>query len=125
MRFTRTTTEPVHKDAVPLLDAHIARLREAHARFSEIYPGQWATWPGDDTVWETIRKELDAAKNGDWRIRVVLHPKTGIEVQAVAAPLGLSGLQKRTRADLRSVPFRAGIEQAGKEAASHLRFGAI
>ena len=125
MRFTRTTTEPVHKDAVPLLDAHIARLREAHARFSEMYPGQRATWPGDDTIWETIRKELDATKNGDWRIRVVLHPETGIEVQVVAAPLGLSGSRKRRRADFRSVLFRAGIGQAGKAAASHFRYRAI
>ena len=76
-------------------------------------------------VWETIRKELDEAKNGDWRIRVVLHPEPGIEVQVVAAPPGLSGLRRRTRADIRCVPFRAGIGQAGKETASHLRYRAI
>lgn len=111
MRYTRSSSRPVERDNIPLLDGHIARLRNACDHFAKLLPEKWGTWPGDERVWDQIRVKLNAADEGDWRIRVLLHPNAELEVQVVPAPAGLStsatppcSLCTRV-ADSRPIPF--------------------
>ena len=89
MRYTRASASPLQARDVPLLTGHIARLKGAHSQFTGLDSKRWGMWPGDDVVWETIRTKLDGADQGDWRIRVLLHPGAHVEVQVVPAPSGL------------------------------------
>ncbi|WVQ98850.1 hypothetical protein IAU59_005981 [Kwoniella sp. CBS 9459] len=83
-------TLPIEKSSIPLLHYHIERLREAHAYFAK-RDGQsvWGEWVGDDNVWNALKQALEdkeKAVRGDWRVRVVLHPGSRLEVQVVPAP---------------------------------------
>lgn len=98
MRYTNAQRRQVDKEDVPLIELHIARLREAHAYFAASNP-IWGEWPGDGAVWGTIRKRLGEADAGDWRVRVVLYIGAKLEVQVVPAPAsaGKSDVCGRTR----------------------------
>jgi hypothetical protein len=87
MRYTNAHGGEVLREDIPLIDYHIARLKEAHAHFAE-NDSAWGEWPGDDGVWQSIRSRLEEAHAGDWRVRVVLHAGATIEVQVVPAPAG-------------------------------------
>lgn len=73
MRFVAPSAYTiVTKEAVPLLDAHIARLRTAHAYYAQ-RDGQseWGQYPGDGAIWAEIRKTLEDHERtgpGDWRV---------------------------------------------------------
>lgn len=73
MRFVAPSAYTIiTKEAVPLLDAHIARLRTAHAYHAQ-RDGQseWGRYPGDGAIWAEIRKTLEDHERtgpGDWRV---------------------------------------------------------
>ncbi len=76
IRFTSphgTRPAPViEKHHVPLVDRHLARLREAHAYFSERDGSDaWGRWPGDEHVWLELKTALESKERettGDWRV---------------------------------------------------------
>lgn len=76
IRFTSpNATRPtpvIEKHHVPLVDGHIARLREAHAYFSERDGSDaWGRWPGDEHLWLELKTALESkerAATGDWRV---------------------------------------------------------
>jgi len=70
-----TCTDPaaeVTPDDVPLWPYHVARLRNAHARFVAAEGKQrWGAWVGDDAVWDSVRAAIvgkNAEGAGDWRV---------------------------------------------------------
>lgn len=89
MRYTTKDKAHVQKSDVPLLERHIRRLKLAHAHFSDEDSQRWGPWPGNDNLWLIIQSELSKADQGDWRVRVLLHPGPRIGVQVIPAPAGL------------------------------------
>ena len=77
LRYTTPPSGPrqcVERDHVPLFERHIARLRTAHTYFTERDgKGVWADWPGDEPVWEEIKRVLQRGEEdggGDWRVSI-------------------------------------------------------
>ncbi|KAK4686873.1 cytokinin riboside 5'-monophosphate phosphoribohydrolase, partial [Tremellales sp. Uapishka_1] len=95
LRFTspsETSTIPVLRSHIPLLDRHIRRLRRAHAYFSDRDgTAVWGDWVGEEKLWSLLHtrlEEVEQEKTGDWRVRVVYPPGGAIRVEVVPAPAG-------------------------------------
>lgn len=73
---------PVTPQNLPLWDLHLQRLRGAHTHFAA-RDKTWGSWPGDENVWEKVKKAIEAQGGvGDWRVRMLVRPD-GVEVQAL------------------------------------------
>lgn len=112
MRYTSSTeSKPFDMSRIPLLEYHLDRLRDAHAYFAT-RDGQsiWGPWVGDDRVRRAIETKLQAQHEeapGDYRVgftapslpfanmqvRVLIHPRSEVDVQAVPAPLDAGPFQ--------------------------------
>ncbi|WWD01279.1 hypothetical protein V866_008222 [Kwoniella sp. B9012] len=90
LRYTSSSSStklPVTEESLPLLDLHFERLREAFDHFSERDgKDRWGDWPGEERIWEELKEVLEQSQPGDYRVRIVIHPGSEIEVHCVPAP---------------------------------------
>ncbi|WVQ69967.1 uncharacterized protein L199_008191 [Kwoniella botswanensis] len=90
LRYTSSSSSanlPVKKESLPLLDLHFERLREAFDHFSERDgKDRWGDWPSEERIWEELKEVLEQSRPGDYRVRIVIHPGSEIEVHCVPAP---------------------------------------
>lgn len=82
----------VIKAHVPLVDRHIARLRTAHHHFARTHGAKtWGEWPGDEVVWEEIRRALQSRADeghGDYRVGLVFRFQRKVGLQLTVSGAG-------------------------------------